>query len=322
MNNVFVTGGAGYIGSHTCKLLSRSGYNPIVYDNLSTGHKEFVKWGELVVGDLLDTEKLVDAITKASPIAVIHFAASAYIGESLLNPYKYYQNNVGGTLSLLRAMKFVHVEKLVFSSTCATYGISEKSLIDEEAPQFPINPYGKSKLIIEEILRDLSYINEIQYVALRYFNAAGADSEGEIGELHKPETHLIPLAIMSARGAAQLKVFGNDFLTPDGTAIRDYIHVEDLARGHLNALRYLLTGGGSTSINLGTGSGASVLQIINNLKGLGVDVNYEFATRRGGDPASLVANSNKANIILGWTPEYTSILDILKSAVRWHMSGG
>ncbi len=318
MKRVLVTGGAGYIGAHTCKKLFNAGYIPVTYDNLSTGHKDFVKWGDLIVGDLQDTKKLTKVLEQYEPFAVIHFAASAYVGESVENPFKYYRNNVGGTLSLLEAMTNVKLRNLVFSSTCATYGIPDKNLIDESTIQAPINPYGRGKLMVEQILQDLSLSNQISYVALRYFNAAGADRDCEIGESHDPENHLIPLAIRSAWGDAKLKVFGTDFETSDGTAVRDYIHVDDLANGHVCALEYLMSGGQSEVINLGTGRGTSVREIIKSLQQMGVDVIFENAGRRAGDPARLVADNSKAMRLLNWMPDSSGIKAILESAVAWH----
>lgn len=318
MKRVLVTGGAGYIGAHTCKKLFNSGYVPVTYDNLSTGHKDFVRWGDLVVGDLRDTEKLTKVLAQYEPVAVIHFAASTFVGESIANPFKYYRNNVAGTLSLLEAMMNVQLRHLVFSSTCAIYGIPDKNLIDESTAQHPINPYGRSKLMVEQILRDMSSSNQLSYVALRYFNAAGADRDLEIGELHDPETHLIPLAIRSAQGDSKLRVFGTDFDTPDGTAIRDYIHVDDLASGHVRALEYLMSGGQSEAINLGTGRGTSVREIIQSLQEIGVDVVFENAGRRQGDPAFLVADNSKAARLLDWTAQTPSIKETLESAVAWH----
>ena len=318
MKTVLVTGGAGYIGSHTCKKLYKTGYKPILFDNLSTGHKKFVKWGELVVGDLHNTSLLLDTFEKYNPSAVIHFAASAYVGESITDPFKYYRNNVGGSLSLFEAMRSSKVRNIVFSSTCATYGVPNLDKIDELVPQEPINPYGSSKLMIERILRDLSIRDEIKSISLRYFNAAGADRDCEIGELHDPETHLIPLAIQSAFNGSRLKVLGTDFPTKDGSAVRDYIHVEDLADAHIKALKYLLNGGDSDSINLGTGTGTSVFEIIAALKEIGVEVVYDESNRRIGDPAYLVADSSRAKLILNWESKYSDIKDILKTALLWH----
>lgn len=318
MKKVLVTGGAGYIGAHTSKLLAASGYEPVCYDNLSTGHADFVKWGPLEIGDLHDLEKLTRVISSYQPIAVIHFAASAYVGESIVKPLKYYRNNVGGTLSLLEAMRLSGLENIVFSSTCATYGTPTAKLLSESCPQIPINPYGHSKLLIEQILRDLSARVGLNHISLRYFNAAGADKDGEIGEKHDPEPHLIPLAIRSAIGGPALKIFGTDFPTPDGTAVRDYIHVEDLGRAHILALEYLLAGGTSDFVNLGTGTGNSVREIETCLQRLGVPVNSTDGPRRAGDPAFLVADATKAKQILEWQANYTEIEEILRTAINWH----
>jgi UDP-arabinose 4-epimerase len=318
MKTILVTGGAGYIGSHTCKLLSKSGYEPITYDNLSTGYAEAVKWGPLIEGDLHDKEKLSDTLSKYRPSAVIHFAASAYVGESVANPFHYYQNNLGGTLSLLQVMRAQEIDMIVFSSTCATYGAPNIKTINEGCPQNPINPYGQSKLMIEKILFDLAEKGELKQISLRYFNAAGDDRDGEIGESHDPETHLIPLAIQSAFGGPELKIFGTDFDTPDGTAVRDYIHVEDLGRAHIAALEYLLGGGRSDFINLGTGKGHSVREITTTLRRLGVPVRASDAPRRSGDPAYLVADPSRAEEVLNWKAQYISIDEIIKTAIKWH----
>jgi UDP-arabinose 4-epimerase len=319
-SRILVTGGAGYIGSHTSKSLAASGFEPICYDNLSTGHREFVKWGPLEEGNLHDTTLLIKIMQKYKPAAVIHFAASAYVGESVADPFKYYQNNVGGTLSLLEAMQKTNIRKIVFSSSCATYGIPNpnRDLIDEDCPQFPINPYGQSKLMIEKILNDLAKQNKISQISLRYFNAAGADKDGEIGEKHDPETHLIPLAIESALKGNLLNIYGTDYPTPDGTAIRDYIHVEDLADAHIKAVEAILLKTKSEFINLGTGKGFSVSEIIRALESLGLHVHFKNMNRREGDPAYLIANANKAMRLLNWKPKYTQIQDILKTAINWH----
>lgn len=322
MKNILVTGGAGYVGSHTCKLLAAVGYEPVSYDNLSTGYADSVKWGPLVVGDLHDTTKLTAAFKLYKPLAVIHFAASAYVGESVSNPFKYYQNNVGGTLALLEAMRAEQINKIVFSSTCATYGKPDLKVIDEGCHQEPINPYGHSKLMIEKILGDLAAQSELQQISLRYFNAAGDDRDGEIGERHNPETHLIPLAINSALGGPILQVFGTDFSTPDGTAVRDYVHVEDLGRAHILAVEYLLSGGKSNFLNLGTGHGYSVRQIIGALNELGVKPLSVDAPRRDGDPAYLVADASKAKELLNWQPQYKDIKEVLKTAINWHSKNG
>ena len=323
-SRILVTGGAGYIGSHTSKSLAANGFEPICYDNFSTGHREFVKWGPLEVGNLHDTTLLVKIMQKYKPAAVIHFAASAYVGESVADPFKYYQNNVGGTLSLLEAMQKTNIRKIVFSSTCATYGMPNPNpnpnhhLIDEDYPQSPINPYGQSKLMIEKILNDLAKQNKISQISLRYFNAAGASKDGEIGEKHDPETHLIPLAIESALKGNLLYIYGSDYPTPDGTAIRDYIHVEDLADAHIRAVETILLKTKSEFINLGTGKGFSVSEIIRALDSLGLHVNFKNTNRREGDPAYLIASANKAMQLLNWKPKYTQIEDILKTAINWH----
>ena len=319
-SRILVTGGAGYIGSHTSKSLAANGFEPICYDNLSTGHREFVKWGPLVVGNLHDTNLLVKIMQQYKPAAVIHFAASAYVGESVTDPFKYYQNNVGGTLSLLEAMQKTNIRKIVFSSTCATYGMPNPNLhlIDEDCPQSPINPYGQSKLMIEKILVDLAKQNKISQISLRYFNAAGASKDGEIGEKHDPETHLIPLAIESALKGNLLYIYGSDYPTPDGTAIRDYIHVEDLADAHIRAVESILLKTKSEFINLGTGKGFSVSEIIRALDSLGLHVNFKNTNRREGDPAYLISSANKAMQLLNWKPKYTQIEDILVTAINWH----
>ena len=317
MKKILITGGAGYIGSHACKLVAKSGYEPICFDNLSTGYRDFVKWGPLIEGDLRDTFSLKETFKKFKPEAVIHFAGSSLVGESVQDPLKYFDNNVNGTISLLNVMKDSGIRNIVFSSTCATYGADSSSPIDESFPQNPINPYGMSKLMIERILNNLSSTKEISHVSLRYFNAAGADKDNEIGESHDPETHLIPLAISSALGGKELKIFGNDFPTKDGTAVRDYIHVEDLAAAHIKALEYLINGGKSDFINLGTGEGYSIKEILNILNDLGLNPHTINSPRREGDAAVLVANAAKAMKVLNWAPNY-NIRQILASAKKWH----
>jgi UDP-arabinose 4-epimerase len=315
---VLVTGGAGYVGSHACKILAKAGYRPVVYDNLIYGHREAVKWGPFVEGDLHDAHLLAETLAAHKPCAVMHFAAFAYVGESVADPLKYYRNNVGGTLSLLSAMHTAGIDRLVFSSTCATYGNPETELLAETHPQKPINPYGGSKLMVERMLSGLSGAGQMNYVALRYFNAAGADPDGEIGERHEPETHLIPLAIAAGMGGAVLKIFGNDFPTPDGTAIRDYIHVNDLAVAHVKALEHLLAGKSSDFFNLGTGHGYSVLDVVAALRTQGLDLKTEQAPRRAGDPPRLVADASKANSVLGWRADMSDLPTILKTAIAWH----
>ena len=317
MKKILVTGGAGYIGSHTCKLLAKSNFQPICFDNLSNGHADFVRWGDLERGDINDVDHLVNVIKKHQPLAIIHFAGSAYVNESITNPFKYYRNNVAGTLSLLEAMRICDVRKIIFSSSCATYGKSLQKFITEEQPQNPLNPYGHSKLMIEKILSDLALSGQISQISLRYFNAAGADFDCEIGENHQPETHLIPLAIASAFGGDSLKIFGTDFETSDGTAIRDYVHVNDLARAHVMALEYLITGGKSDFINLGSGRGYSIYEIINLLSKIDVVVKFEKAARREGEQESLVADIRRAKSVLKWQPEI-DIEKTLESAVIWY----
>lgn len=316
-----MTGGAGYIGSHTCKFLYQNGYEPVVYDNLVSGHRSFVKWGDFIYGDILDTKKLIEVFNTYQPVAVIHFAAFAYVGESVENPAKYYLNNVNGTLSLLEAMRISGMNQIVFSSTCATYGNPKETPIPESHPQNPVNPYGRSKLIIENILKDFSDAYGLNYVALRYFNAAGADSEGEIGEYHDPETHLIPLVMDTALGIREkVFVYGNDYDTKDGTCIRDYIHVTDLAAAHYAALKYLGNGGFSDIFNLGNGDGHSVSEIIEKTKIITAkDFKVKIVDRRDGDPSTLIGDATKAKKYLNWSPRYTDINDILLSSWNWHL---
>jgi UDP-glucose-4-epimerase GalE len=322
MKRVLVTGGAGYIGSHTCKLLAKKGYEPVCYDNLSTGHREFVKWGPLVEGDIRDTEKLNQVFNEHRPFAVMHFAASASVAESMTEPLKYYSNNVAGTLLLLNAMQAFSIGKLVFSSSCATYGKPDVATISEDCPQSPINPYGQSKLMVEHILRDLANVGKIKHVCLRYFNAAGADKDGEIGEWHEPETHLVPLAIKAGLRNQPLQIFGTDYATGDGTAVRDYIHVEDLAAAHWLSLEHLLAGKPSEYLNLGTGHGHSILEVVSGLARLGLNVQTRVEARRPGDPARLVADAAKAKRVLQWTPRYENLGDILESSLTWHRRRG
>ena len=318
MNKIIVTGGAGYIGSHTCKLLKQKGYDPITIDNLSTGHSSFVKWGELIKLDIKETDKLMEILKKINPIAIIHFAASSDVGESMVNPTKYYHNNVAGTISLLEAMQSNGLQNIVFSSSCAIYGIPSSDKIEEDSIQNPISPYGNSKLIIEKILIDLSKLKKMNFYSLRYFNAAGADDDLEIGELHDPETHLIPLAIKSGFNKDYiLKIFGSDFNTPDGTAIRDYVHVNDLAEAHYLSLENLLNKKKSDFINLGSGVGFSVLEIIDILRKQGINIKCEIQNKRDGDPPKLLADNTKAAEVLNWAPSY-DIEKTLFSAQSWY----
>ena len=321
---VLICGGAGYIGSHTNKLLSQQGYDTVIFDNLVYGHKEAVKWGTFIWGDLKN-QKEIEAVFQKYPIdAVFHFAAYAYVGESVQEPEKYYYNNVVNTLNLLHVMKKHHCDKIIFSSTCATYGEPEKVPITEDMPQKPINPYGETKLTVERIFRDYEKAYGLKYVVLRYFNAAGADPDGEIGESHNPETHIIPLVLDAASGKRpDIKVFGTDYPTPDGSCVRDYIHVTDLAQAHLQALQYLERGGESDCFNLGNEKGTSVLEIISAVKRVtGRDFTVAPSPRRPGDPAVLVGSSEKAKAVLGWKPEYADIDTIVRHAWEWHEGKG
>ncbi len=318
--SVLVTGGAGYIGGHACKILARTGYEPVVFDNLSRGHREAVRWGPLVEGDLADRERLIMALETHRVAAVMHFAAYAYVGESVTDPALYYRNNLGGTLSLLDAMRETGVDKIVFSSTCATYGIPDSIPIRESAPQLPVNPYGETKLAIERALRWYGEAYGLRSVSLRYFNAAGADPEGQIGERHEPETHLVPLVLQAALGQrAHIDVYGTDYPTADGSAIRDYVHVEDLAQAHLRALEHLSAGHQSAAFNLGTGRGHSVREVIAAAEAVsGRTVPRNDAARRPGDPAVLVADSSLAAEQLGWHAQCSDLHTIIRTALAWH----
>lgn len=316
---VLVTGGAGYIGSHTCKALAVQGITPVTVDDLSYGHEWAVKWGPFYRVRLQETSKIVHILRTEKIVAVLHFAAFAFVGESVQNPLKYYQNNVLGSLRLLAAMRTAGVGKIVFSSTCATYGTPEEMPISEGCPQNPINSYGTSKLFVERILRDFVQPFGFSSVALRYFNASGADPEMEIGEDHDPETHLIPLTLDAAFGKrSQLTVFGTDYPTEDGTCIRDYIHVNDLADAHVRALKSL-NYPQFEAFNLGTGKGSSVKQVIQEVERVtGKKVPLVFGDRRAGDPPVLVASGEKARRILGWEPKQSSLQNIVQTAARWH----
>lgn len=315
---VLVTGGAGFIGSHACKALSVAGFVPVAFDNLSMGHAHAVKFGPLVRGDVRDKAAVADALRLYDARAIIHFAASAYVGESMRDPGLYYDNNLGGMIGLLNGAAAVGVDKIVFSSSCATYGVPEQLPIAENCPQNPINPYGRTKLICELMLRDHAAAHGLRFAALRYFNAAGADLDGMLGEQHDPETHLIPLALRAAAGRAPLQVFGTDYPTPDGTCIRDYIHVADLARAHVLALAYLLGGGDSLAVNLGTGQGLSIRQIIAGIEALtGATLPVQWGPRRAGDPPSLTADPSLAFEKLGFRTESSDLSTILRSAAPW-----
>jgi UDP-glucose 4-epimerase len=320
MKNVLVVGGAGYVGSHACKELFKQGYEPIVFDNLIYGHKDFVKWGDFVLGDLNNIDQIRMVFERYKIDAVMHFAAFTYVGESVANPQKYYQNNLIATLNLLNVMKEYNVGKFIFSSTCATYGNPEYLPIDENHPQNPINPYGMSKLMVENILKDYSTAYDFRFVSLRYFNASGCDLDSEIGELHAPETHLIPLVLDAALGRREsIKVFGTDYDTNDGSAVRDYIHVVDLASAHILALQYLLQGGESEVFNLGNGIGYSVNEVIECVKNVtALKFKVDYVDRREGDPAVLIGSSEKINSMLGWSPRYFKLVDIISTAWEWH----
>ncbi|MCW9035027.1 MAG: UDP-glucose 4-epimerase GalE [Rhodospirillales bacterium] len=317
---ILVTGGAGYIGSHTCKALAQAGFDPVVFDNLSAGNEWAVKWGALVKGDLLNEDDLAQAFAQHKPEAVIHFAACAYVGESVDEPEKYYRNNLHGSLNLLSAMRAANCHKIVFSSTCAIFGEPDGLPISEDLPKNPINPYGRTKLAMEGMLEDFDHAYGLKYVALRYFNAAGADPDGEIGEDHDPETHLIPIAIETAMGRRdQMQVFGDDYPTKDGSNVRDYVHVTDLASAHLLALQSLLEGNESDVFNLGNGTGVSVKELIQTVKEVsGRDFPVTIAPRRPGDPAALVAVSTKSREQLGWEPKSSGIQQIVQTAWDWH----
>ncbi len=318
--NILVTGGAGYIGSHTCKALARSGFVPITFDNLVYGHSWAVKWGPLIEGDLADRARLVETIREYEVEGVIHFAAYAYVGESMSDPGKYFRNNIGNTLNLLDAMKDCEVPAIVFSSTCATYGLPEQVPIGEDCDQAPVNPYGESKLFVEKALKWYGSAHDVRYMALRYFNAAGADPEGEIGEDHEPETHLIPLVVQAALGErSHVEIYGTDYPTPDGTAIRDYIHVTDLSAAHVLALEVLLNRGTSAALNLGTGSGHSVRDVITTVEQVsGRSVARREGPRRAGDPPQLVADPQRARDRLGWQPCHSDLNTIARTAYEWH----
>src|SRR5947207_7420688 len=305
--SILVTGGAGYIGSHACKVLAAAGYRPVVYDNLSRGHREAVRWGPLVEGDLHDSPRLSAALRTHEITAVMHFAAFAYVGESMTNAETYYRNNVGGTLALLAAMRDAAVPTIVFSSTCAVYGAPDRLPIAETTAKGPLNPYGETKLAIERALYWYNQSYGLRFAALRYFNAAGADPDGEIGEDHEPETHLIPRVLRAALGTGDpVEVYGTDYPTSDGTAIRDYIHVADLGDAHVRALGYLGAGGESGALNLGTGQGCSVRQVIAAVERIaGCSVPFRKAARRPGDPPERAADPGLARARLGWEPRHS-----------------
>ncbi len=317
--NVLVVGGAGYIGSHMVRLLDRAGHRVVVLDNLSLGFREAVTAGELVVGDMGDQALVCQTLRDYQIDAVMHFAAFALVGESVEHPAKYYQNNVVATLSLLESMRQCNVNRIVFSSTCATYGIPESMPINESTPQRPVNPYGFTKLVIERALEDYAAAYGLGFAALRYFNAAGAAPDGRIGEDHDPESHLIPIVLQVALGQRdQITIFGDDWPTPDGTCVRDYIHVDDLGAAHLKALDHIQPGTG-LKLTLGTGAGFSVRQIIDICREVtGHQIPAIIGPRRPGDPPELVADASQAKQVLGWEPEYRTPRPIIETAWNWH----
>jgi UDP-glucose 4-epimerase len=319
MKNILVTGGAGYIGSHVTRLLAKRGFNPIVYDNLSGGFKEFVSGYEFIEGDIGDFDKLTHVLSHKKIQCVMNFASFIAVGESVQFPLKYYENNVAKTITLFEAMIKTNVKRFIFSSSAAVYGNPETIPIPEESPMKPESPYGKTKYFIEEVLKDLSKSNSFNSISLRYFNAAGADESGEIGESHVPETHLIPLVIRAVLDLQYtVTIFGTDYNTPDGTCIRDYIHVNDLGTAHILALEKLLESDSSDVFNLGNGKGFSVKEVIDSVRRItGKEFSVKEGARRSGDPAILVASSQKAMHMLHWKPIYTEIDSIVASAWNW-----
>ena len=316
--HILVTGGAGYIGSHTCKALAARGYTPVTLDNLVYGHEWAVQWGPFVRGDIADRPMLDEVFRKYAPEGVIHFAAYTYVGESVADPGRYYRNNVAGALTLLEAMRDHGCGKMVFSSTCATYGLPKRMPMPESHPQWPVNPYGWSKFMIERVMEDFAAAHGLRPAALRYFNAAGADPDGKVGEEHDPETHLIPLVLHAAKDPSKpVTVFGDDYDTPDGTCIRDYIHVADLAEAHILTLDYL-DAHPRAAFNLGTGRGNSVREIIEAAEEVtGLPITPKMGARRAGDPPQLVADTTYSAAELGWKPKYTDIRETLTHAWNW-----
>jgi UDP-glucose 4-epimerase len=319
MKTILVVGGAGYIGSHMCKLLVKSGYKVVVFDNLSTGFRELAKYGKLIVGDLKNKDEIEQVFLTYDIFAVMHFSAFAYVGESVVNPQKYYQNNIANTLNLLEIMMKYNVKKFIFSSSCATFGKAKYTPIDEKHPQEPINPYGQSKLMVEKILDDYDKAYGLKSVILRYFNAGGADRDLEIGEMHDPEPHLIPILLdVAIKKKEFIEIYGDDYDTKDGTCIRDFIHVEDLSKAHMAALEFLINEKRSENFNLGNGDGYSIFDIINAVENITKEkISYKIKPRREGDPDILVANASKAKEVLRWEPKL-KIDSIIESAFKWH----
>jgi UDP-glucose-4-epimerase GalE len=316
--NILVTGGAGYVGSHACKALAARGHLPITYDNLSRGNRWAVKWGPFEKGDIGDVRQVRMVLEKYRPSALMHFAAYAYVGESVEQPLLYYRNNFANTVTLLQAVIDFHRMPVVFSSSCATYGIPIRAPMTENHPQHPINAYGRSKLFVERLLADLEVACGLRWIALRYFNAAGADPDGEVGEAHDPETHLIPLVLAAARTGAPVRIFGEDYETPDGTCVRDYVHVSDIADAHVQALDYLHKGGNSCALNLANSRGYSikeVVAVVEKVSGRSVPLN--IVGRRPGDPPILIGDAGLAHAVLGWRPVHSDLETQIRHAWNW-----
>jgi UDP-arabinose 4-epimerase len=318
---ILVTGAAGYVGSHACKALAQAGFQPVGVDSMERAGIRSLPWGPLEIADIGDRSALDAILDRHRPVATVHFAAYAYVGESVRAPAMYYRNNVGSSVTLLSALHDAGIDKLVFSGSCAVYGLPASVPIAEDHPQAPITPYGTSKHMVERILRDCEEAYGMRHVVLRYFNAAGADPDGEIGECHDPETHAIPLAIQTALGRrSAFEVMGTDYPTPDGTAVRDYVHVSDLAAAHVRSLQYLMDGQASVALNLGTGRGHSVLEVIRAVEATtGRQVNVHNAARRAGDPPALIADPRRAAAVLGWQPGFTDLNAIVQTAVDWEL---
>ncbi|MEM7091175.1 MAG: UDP-glucose 4-epimerase GalE [Pseudomonadota bacterium] len=324
MKHVLVTGGAGYIGSHACKALASAGYIPVTYDNLVTGWQDAVKFGPFEKGDLQDRARLDSVFQRYQPVAVMHFAALSQVGEAMDQPGRYWSNNVSGSLNLIEAAVAAGCLDFVFSSTCATYGEHDNVVLDEATPQLPLNAYGSSKRAIEDILRDFEAAHGLRHVVFRYFNVAGADPDGEVGEFHRPETHLVPLMLDALDGKRDaLTVFGTDYDTPDGTCIRDYVHVSDLVDAHVLGLKWLEDDKNSRVFNLGTGTGFSVMEVIAHSRSVtNRDVPYVVGPRRAGDCTKLVSGSSRATTELGWHPHRSTLAQMISDAWRWHQNGG
>ena len=323
MRTILVTGGAGFVGSHACKALAQAGYCPVTFDNLERGHHWAVKWGPLERGDLRDERVLRRAFETWKPWGIMHFAAYAYVGESNVDPLKYYDNDVGGTANLLKACAAYECKKFIFSSSCATYGIPSQLPLTEDHAKQPVNPYGYTKLVVERMLRDAEAAHGIRHVALRYFNAAGSDPDRELEEMHDPETHLIPLVLFTTMGRlSSIKVFGSDYPTPDGTCVRDYVHVSDLADAHVAALDWLAAGQASSAFNLGNGRGFCVADVVQTAQEVsGLTTKSHLAPRRFGDPPALISDSTKAQKLLGWKPKFPDLSQLIDHAWKWFRDG-